>query len=93
MCVDPSIHPHLVKVNIFCSIDDFSRKTWVYFLKQKLKAFVVFKNFKALVEKESGYKIKALRSDKGGEFTSKKFNEFFEIRGIRHSLTVPRSPQ
>ena len=51
-------------------IDDYSRKTWVYFLKQKSEAFEVFKRFKAHVEKESGYEIKSLRIDRGGEFTS-----------------------
>ncbi|KAA0032745.1 double-strand break repair protein MRE11A-like [Cucumis melo var. makuwa] len=43
------------------------RKTWVYFVKEKLEVFGMFKRFKALVEKESGYYIKALRSDRGGE--------------------------
>jgi len=38
----------------------------VYFFKQKLKAFVAFKNVKNLVEKESGFKIKALRLDQEG---------------------------
>ncbi|XP_073223450.1 uncharacterized protein [Cicer arietinum] len=57
------------------------------------KAFVAFKNFKAHVEKENGHEIKALRSDRGGEFTSKEFNEFYATDGIRHPLTVPRSPQ
>ena len=52
-------------------IDDFSRKTWVYFLKQISEVFEVFKKFKAAVENESGQKIKAMRSDRGGEFTSK----------------------
>ncbi|KAE8735550.1 Beta-galactosidase 8 isoform 1 [Hibiscus syriacus] len=47
-------------------IDDFSRKTWVYFLKQKSEVFEVFKKFKAAVERESGRKIKAMRSDRGG---------------------------
>ena len=74
-------------------IDDYSRKTWVYFLKQKSEAFVAFKNFKAPIEKESGYEIKSLRSDKGGEFTSKEFNDFCESHEIRRPLTVPRSPQ
>ncbi|KAK4269964.1 hypothetical protein QN277_023055 [Acacia crassicarpa] len=60
-------------------IDDFSRKTWVYFLKQKSEVFEVFKKFKASVEKESGCKIKAMRSDRGGEFTSKEFLEFVII--------------
>ncbi|RDX88466.1 hypothetical protein CR513_29937, partial [Mucuna pruriens] len=44
-------------------------------------------------EKESGYVIKALRSDKGGEFTSKEFNKFCEKNGICRPLTVPRTPQ
>ena len=45
------------------------------------------------MENESGYPIKALRSDRGGEFTSKEFNDFFESHDICHPLTVPRSPQ
>ncbi|KAK2966615.1 hypothetical protein RJ640_025300 [Escallonia rubra] len=44
-------------------IDDYSRKTWVSFLKQKSEVFSTFKRFKALVEKQSGYQIKAMRSD------------------------------
>ena len=57
-------------------IDDFSRKTWVYFVKEKSEVFGVFKRFKAFVERESDYYPKALRSDRGGEFTSKEFRDF-----------------
>lgn len=46
-------------------IDDYSRKTWVYFLKQKSEVFFVFKKFKALVENQSDYGIKATRPDQG----------------------------
>lgn len=74
-------------------IDDFSWKTWVYFLKEKSEVFGVFKNFKALVKKQSGYEIKAIRSDRGGEFTCNEFKNFCEENGIHHPLTVPRSPQ
>ena len=41
-------------------IDDLSRKTWVYFLQEKSKAFSTFQNFKALVENETGKKIQTL---------------------------------
>ncbi|KAH9745480.1 hypothetical protein KPL70_004087 [Citrus sinensis] len=84
----------LGKTNYFLLfIDDFSRKTWVYFLKQKSEVFEAFKKFKVAVEKKSGYQIKAMRSDRDGEFTSKEFLEFCEANGIRRPLTVPRSPQ
>jgi len=55
--------------------DDFSRKTWIYILKEKSRAFEVFKFFKSLVEKESCCLIKCLKSYRGGEYTSAKFNE------------------
>jgi hypothetical protein len=52
-------------------IDDYTRMTWVYFLKEKSEAFEKLKAFKAYVENETNLKIKCLRSDNGGEFTSK----------------------
>ena len=64
-------------------IDDFTRKAWVYFLKEKSEAFNNFKAFKTLVENEIGVKIKCLRSDNGGEFTSKAFYFFYETHGIK----------
>ncbi|KAL0554273.1 hypothetical protein IC582_008190 [Cucumis melo] len=74
-------------------IDDFSQKTWVYFVKEKSEVFGMFKRFKALVEKESGYYIKALRSDMGGEFTKNEFKTFCAENGIRRPMTVPFTPQ
>ena len=55
-------------------IDDYSRKTWIYFLKKKDEVFERFKEFKALEENLYEKKIKILRSDNGGEFTSNEFN-------------------
>ena len=46
-------------------IDNYSRKTWTYFLKEKSEAFEVFKKFKVMVEKETGRHIKAVQSDRG----------------------------
>lgn len=74
-------------------IDDFSRKAWIYFLKEKSEAFEVFVRFKTLVEKSTGKVIKSLRSDRGGEYISKTFTEFCEKQGIRRFLTAPYSPQ
>ena len=64
-------------------VDDFTRMMWVDFLKEKLEAFEKFKIFKNIVENESGVKIKSLRSDRGGKFTSRDFNMLFEENGIK----------
>ncbi|GAU24937.1 hypothetical protein TSUD_311720 [Trifolium subterraneum] len=73
--------------------DDLTRKTWTYPLKDKASAFDCFKKFKALIEKESDCTIKCLRTDRGGEFTSSKFNEFCSEHGIKRQLTAAYTPQ
>lgn len=74
-------------------IDDYTRKTWVYLLKEKSDAFEVFKKFKAQVENESACSIKLIRTDRGEEFTLDRFNQFCDDLGVQHLLTIPRSPQ
>jgi transposase InsO family protein len=74
-------------------IDDYSRKMWVYFLKHKSEAYVVFQEFKALVEKESGKCIKTLRTDNAGEYTKHEFATYLSKHGIQHQRTVPYTPQ
>jgi transposase InsO family protein len=74
-------------------IDDFSRKVWVYFLKNKSDVFETFKKWKAMVETESGLKLKCLRSDNGGEYIDGGFKEYCAVNGIRMEKTVPGTPQ
>ncbi|XP_074342697.1 uncharacterized protein LOC141680342 [Apium graveolens] len=52
-------------------IDDYSRKVWVYCLKEKSEAFGKFKDFKVKVENVTGLKIKTLRTDRGDAIRSK----------------------
>jgi hypothetical protein len=57
----PFPHPSIRKVRFFLIfVDDFSRFTWIYFLKQKFEVFQHLKDFKTLVETQSGKKIKVL---------------------------------
>eukprot|EP00253_Pinus_taeda_P003200 PITA_03200 len=49
--------------------------------------------FRALVETQTGRKIKSLRLDNGGEYTLGEFVDYFAEAGIRREFTVPYNPQ
>ena len=63
-------------------IDDYSRKTWVYFLQEKSKAFSAFKSFMECVENEIDEVIKTLHTNRGGEYYLKEFKGFFDDQCI-----------
>lgn len=74
-------------------IDDKSRYVWVYVMKHKSEVFEKFKEWKATVEKSTGIQIKTFRTDNGGEYTSKEFEDYLKKEGIHHELTIPKTPQ
>lgn len=74
-------------------IDDFTRKTHVYFLKHKHETFDKFREYKAEVENETSKSIRVLRSDGGGEYCNGKFKDFLKSAGIKHQTTVPYTPE
>ena len=74
-------------------IDDFSRYGWVYFLKLEFEVFDHFKVFKALVENQSGRRLKILRSDNGGEYVKSEFINYCEDAGIQMQHDTPYTPQ
>jgi len=53
----------------------------------------IFWKFKTWVENQSKCKMQMIRSDNGTEYTSKKFNKFYEDIGVEHQLTTPYSSQ
>ena len=73
--------------------DDKSRYSWVYILKTKDQVFERFVEWKCLVEKATKKKVVTLRTDNGGEYTSTQFEEYLRAEGIRHELTIPKTPQ
>ena len=74
-------------------IDDQLRKTWVYLMKSKDELVTKFQEFKAEVEKLIERRIKILRSDNGGEYTSKEIITFYKEFGIKRKLIVPYNPK
>ena len=74
-------------------INDYSRLTWVAFLKEKYEALEKFKIFKALAENQIGKILKEVRSDRGEEFCSGYFKEFCYKHGIKREYTILGTPQ
>ncbi|MCP4486859.1 MAG: transposase family protein, partial [Gammaproteobacteria bacterium] len=74
-------------------LDDWSKMVKVYFLATKDQVYEHFKVYKAATEKATGKKIKALRSDGGGEYVGQKLQDFLKQHGIEHQKTAPYSPQ
>jgi hypothetical protein len=63
-------------------IDDCMRYTWVYFFRRKNDVFEYFKEFRTMVEKQTGKSIKILCSDQGGEYKSRDFIKYCKYHGI-----------
>jgi transposase InsO family protein len=74
-------------------VDDYTRMTAFFFLKNKLESFENFKIYKEMVENEMDSRIKCLISDNGGEFTSKEFMDYYNNHGIKRKFFVARTPQ
>ncbi|KAL4277814.1 hypothetical protein GQ457_03G017540 [Hibiscus cannabinus] len=72
--------------------DDFSRYGYIYLMRHKFEALEKFKEFKNEVQNQHGKSIKALRSDRGGEYLSQDFDELLKECGIVSQLTPPCTP-
>ena len=68
---------------ILTFIDDFTKKSWIYLLKEKYKAFNKFKEFKVVVKRQSGFSLKILRFGRGEEFTSNEFYNYCKSQSIQ----------
>jgi len=63
-------------------VDDMSRYMWLTLLRSKADAPAAIMTFQACIERETGKKLKVLRTDNGGEFTSVEFGEYCAGEGI-----------
>ena len=74
-------------------VDHHSQYVWFYPLRTKDQVFERFVHWKALVEKSSGKKLKTLRTDNGGEFTSTQFQTLLKTEEIQYERTITKTPQ
>ena len=73
-------------------IDDYSRFGYVYLMKRKSEAFEKFKEFRVEVENQLGKRIKAIWSNRGGEYLLRDFKDYLTQNGIVSQLIAPETP-
>ncbi|KAJ9557281.1 hypothetical protein OSB04_011895 [Centaurea solstitialis] len=74
-------------------VDDYSRFTWVFFLRTKDETSGLIKPFVIRVENKTNLKVKVIISDNGTEFKNVDLNNFCEEKGIERQYSAPRTPQ
>nr|KAJ0202404.1 hypothetical protein LSAT_V11C600314680 [Lactuca sativa] len=74
-------------------VDEFTRFTWVVFLKKKSHAAQEIISLIRKNETLTGLKVKQLRSDHGTEFRNSTLEEFCDHKGIGQNFSAPRTPQ
>ena len=73
--------------------DDMSRYGYIYLMSHKAETFEKFKGFQYEVVTQTGKRIKALRSDRSGEYLSHGFDHHLKNCGIVTQLSTPRTLQ
>jgi len=90
----PMVTPSLGGAKYFLQfIDDYSRHTTIYTIRNKSDVIGCFRKYKALVENQQSKKIKRFRSDGGGEYTSNEFSQLLADSGIQREQTAPYTPE
>ncbi|CAI7871458.1 unnamed protein product [Closterium sp. NIES-54] len=75
-------------------VDDHTHAVWVYPMKSKGEvAAAVHKEWIPRAQRESGHKVKVIRTDNEGEFIGNEFEAVLKKKGIENQLTVPYNPQ
>ncbi|MCI02898.1 copia protein [Trifolium medium] len=77
----------------FVVVDDFSRFTWINFIREKSETFDEFKDLCLQLQREKDCGIVRIRSDHGKEFENSKFSEFCASEGILHEFSSRIIPQ
>lgn len=74
-------------------LDDYTNFSFVFPIRRKSDAAAIIMDTVIMLERQTGYDIKRIRSDNGGEFTSNALNDFYASKGILSETTIPHTPQ
>nr|GEW88850.1 retrovirus-related Pol polyprotein from transposon TNT 1-94 [Tanacetum cinerariifolium] len=78
---------------ILVIVDEYSRYTWVYFLRKKCQAPKIIMSFVRMVENQNDVKVKQIRTDNKIEFRNNKLESFCDEKGISQIFYFPYTPE
>ncbi|KAK2974296.1 hypothetical protein RJ640_016782 [Escallonia rubra] len=73
-------------------VDDFSRMTWIYFMKNRSEVFAHFSAFCAEIKTQFNVHVHILRSDNAKEYMSGSFQNYMNQHGILHQSSCTDTP-
>ncbi|RVW32397.1 Retrovirus-related Pol polyprotein from transposon TNT 1-94 [Vitis vinifera] len=74
-------------------IDDYSRCTWLFLMKNRAELFSIFQKFYTEIQTQFNISIRVLRSDNAREYFSAQFTSFMSHHGILHQSSCAHTPQ
>nr|GFD29808.1 putative ribonuclease H-like domain-containing protein [Tanacetum cinerariifolium] len=81
------------KKYILVIVDDYSRLTWVKFLRSKDEALDFIIKFLKMIQVRLKVLVRRIRTDNGTEFVNQTLFDSYEEVGISHETSVARSLQ
>ena len=78
---------------IMVVVDNFSRYSWVEFLREKSEECDKMERLCKRLQNEKGIPIVKIRNDHGKEFENAKFEAFCNEHGIKKEFSAPKTPQ
>ncbi|GJX70733.1 retrovirus-related pol polyprotein from transposon TNT 1-94 [Tanacetum coccineum] len=82
------------KKYILVIVDDYSRFTWVKFLRSKSEApDFPYQSSQDVIQVRLKVIVRRIRTDNGTKFVNQTLLEYYEKIGISHETSVARSPQ
>ena len=63
-------------------VDDHTRVTWLFLIKEKSEARLIFKNFNAMIQTQFQTKIKVFKFDNAKGYFNSILGDYFKSQGI-----------
>ena len=74
-------------------VDDHTRITWVFLMKEKSEVGQIFKNFNTMIQTQFHTKIQIFRTDNAKEYFKHILEDYLQSQGIIHQSSFVDTPQ